>query len=92
MASGDDRVLVDYVVPQLVEPEQFISKIEELYQTSKTSEDVLHFRDGRILERFSYPLVREGEESGRVWFFRDVTERKQIEEALINSAEFLYRH
>jgi PAS domain S-box-containing protein len=81
LARGNDNLLIDYVLPQLVEPEQFISKIENLYQSAEPSEDTLPLKDGRVLERSSYPLVRDGRGGGRVWFFRDVSERvKAVEE------------
>ncbi|MCX9079944.1 MAG: PAS domain S-box protein, partial [Candidatus Methanoperedens sp.] len=82
MQIGDDHVLIHHVLPQLAGPEQFTARITEVYQTSAMSEDILHLRDGRLFERVSYPLVRDGQEKGRVWTFRDVTERKRAEEAL----------
>jgi PAS domain S-box-containing protein len=45
-------------------------------------EKLVHLKDGRAVERQSYPLIREGQASGRVWFFRDITELKQAEKTL----------
>ena len=89
LAKGEDDVLVDYVMPQLVDPEQFSTKVKELYQSSRPSEDTLHFRDGRIIERFSYPLGRDGEESGRAWFFRDMTDHRRTVEELRQLRNYL---
>ncbi len=80
--TKQDDKLIAYVMSQLIDPEQFVSRIKELYETSLISEDILDLIDGRILERYSYPLVQEGSESGRVWFFRDITERRKYEESL----------
>jgi len=82
MKTKDDRKLLHYVLEQLVEPETFLSKVQELYQTMKEGFDTLYFKDGRVFERFSSPLIREGKISGRVWSFRDITERKRAEQAL----------
>lgn len=75
----DDQKLLSYVLDQLVDPEAFLTKVRELYQSTAKSFDTLHFKDGRVLERHSCPLIRGQEIDGRVWNFRDVTERVQAE-------------
>jgi len=47
--------------------------------------DVLRFRDGRVFERYSMPQLVSDTVVGRVWSFRDVTER----EGLLRRATFL---
>ena len=51
----------------------------------KISFDLLYFKDGRVFERRSRPMLQETGVPGRVWSFHDITERKQIEEALAAS-------
>ena len=85
--KGDDKKLLDYVLSQLKDPESFISKVEQLYRSSSIDYDTLYFKDDRIFERFSGPLIREGEINGRVWNFRDVTESKKAERKLRESEE-----
>jgi sensor domain CHASE-containing protein/signal transduction histidine kinase/CheY-like chemotaxis protein len=80
IAQKDDEKLLGYVLGQLKEPETFLSRVKELYQSTREDMDTLFFRDGRVFERYSSPLVRKGEISGRVWSFRDITERKRAEQ------------
>ncbi len=74
LATQDDEAVMGFVLNQLTDPDQFVSKVVELYaHPTAESNDVLDFRDGRTFERYSRPQLVAEEVVGRVWSFRDVT-------------------
>ncbi len=60
----------------------FPDKLQASCPDNHNSSDILHLKEGKILEVCSQPLIREGISSGRVWSFRDITEQKRSEDAL----------
>jgi PAS domain S-box-containing protein len=82
LSSKDDSVLLQHVLDQLVDPEVFLKRVQELYKSTEDVFDTLNFKDGRAFERLSRPLMDGEVPRGRVWSFRNITERKRSEERL----------
>ena len=79
--SGDDQRAIGAALDKLVHPDDFMSKVMELYRhPEEASYDVLELKDGRIFERYSQPQRIDDLAVGRVWSFRDVTARKRAED------------
>lgn len=71
-ACQDDEKLLACVLDQLKSPESFLEEVRRLYaHPQEKSRDEIHLKDGRVLDRYSAPLVlRTGETAGRIWYFR----------------------
>ncbi|HYU08032.1 MAG TPA: PAS domain S-box protein [Gemmatimonadales bacterium] len=80
IAANDSPALIAHVQDQLVDPDAFAAGVRQRYADPESdSFDILSFKDGRILERYSLPLRMDGHVVGRVWSFRDVTARRRAE-------------
>ncbi|WP_322513265.1 PAS domain S-box protein, partial [Chloroflexus sp.] len=72
---------MEAMLAQVCDPERVRNEIEELYANPRlTGKAEIELKDGRTFERYSAPVISaEGDYYGRVWFFRDVTERRAVE-------------
>ena len=87
--AKDDEEALSFAMTQLVNPLQFIDKVNYLYvHPTETCHDELEFFDGRIVERNGYPVLGEdGIFYAWSWTFRDITEKKNYEKTIIESEE-----
>ena len=83
VAVGDNSAKLTFVLDQLLNPQSFLTRLRELaHKPEYESFDTLEFKDGRALEMTSRPQTVEGTIVGRVWSFRDVTDRIRLEDEL----------
>ena len=88
LESGENEKVMTYVLPQLKDPEGFVASIRELQShPGRESFDMIEFKDGKIFERYSKPQKIGDSVVGRVWSFRDITDRKHAEEKLVASLQ-----
>ncbi len=89
-ATKDFDKILTSVLDQLINPEKFISEVKRLYSNPLASSlDIVEFKDGRVYERCSQPQRIDNKVVGRVWSFRDVTDKKIAERALKESKQML---
>ena len=79
--TKSDEHTLESVMDKLASPEEFIRKVKHLYETrDEICSDEVVLKDGRTFDRYSAPMLgAEGKYYGRVWYFRDITERKKLE-------------
>ncbi len=84
VAAGSDEAVLKVCTEQVVNPEEFLSKINYLYaHAEEKSRDEVELKDGRVIDRYSAPITGpDVRHYGRVWYFRDITESKQIRSEL----------
>jgi PAS domain S-box-containing protein len=89
MVAGEHRRVLEFNARQFREPEKFRARIEAIYATSPAETfDILELADGRVFERFTRIQYVEERNVGRVWSFRDITERKRAEQELQQQREW----
>jgi PAS domain S-box-containing protein len=81
--SGSDEAALASVQDKLRDPDEFLERVAYLYRhPEERSHDEIALLDGRTFERYSAPVrLDDGSYGGRVWFFRDVTDRVRQERA-----------
>jgi PAS domain S-box-containing protein len=86
-----DHPMLQYFTGTVKNPEQFLERVKHLYgHPDERGRDEVEFKDGMIVDRYSSPVVGEdGQYYGRIWTFRDITERRQSEEEVRASRQML---
>jgi PAS domain S-box-containing protein len=88
--SAHATELWDYISPQLKDPVGYLARVQEIVASSTPETfDVLELKDGRVFERNSAIQLIKQRNVGRVWSFRDITQRKRAEAALANEKKVL---
>ncbi|GFO55381.1 hypothetical protein GMSM_23880 [Geomonas sp. Red276] len=87
LAAGSYEILLGHLTGKIKEPELFLATLEHLAShRDEKSRCELGLKDGRILDQYSSAMVdQNGRSLGRVWYFRDVSERHRLEEQLRQS-------
>ncbi len=78
-----------FALRQLKDPQDFLKNVMKVSAHPDTQiDDLLEFKGGKILELNSRPSKVGSKIVGRVWSFRDITDRQRVEEALQHRVEF----
>lgn len=80
----DDSALLSAALERVQDPDAFVKRVRELYADPELEDHCeIELKDGRTLERHSTALWDDDHAYlGRVWFIRDISDRKRFERAL----------
>ncbi len=80
----DDRLVLKHVTDRVDDPDAFLERIKYLYiHPDEKSRDEFKLKNGKTFDRYSAPLVdSNGRHRGRIWYFRDITDRINAEERI----------
>ncbi|EKD70324.1 MAG: hypothetical protein ACD_46C00570G0008 [uncultured bacterium] len=79
----DFNILFEYMLNQLKDPSSYENNINELFaQREKIGIDQVELVNGKVFEYYSQPHKLSDQSIGRVWSYRDITKRVNLEEKL----------
>jgi len=86
---GSDEEALAAGMLRVADPEGFIARVRQVYADPVAPvRDEVHFVDGRVLDRYGAPLrLDDGTYLGWAWYFRDVTDERRAQAALVESGE-----
>lgn len=83
LQGSDDAAMHNWLTESVVDSAGYLQRLNTLNTgTLLHATDRLRLRSGQSLERVTRPLLRNGQPSGRVWSFRDLTERVAADERI----------
>ena len=82
LSTRDDLLVRKHVTAKVEAPDAFVETISYINShRDEKSSDELRLKNGKVFDRYSAPLVdSKSQYRGRVWYFRDITDRKLAEE------------
>lgn len=83
LARRDDQALQDQLADSVVDADQYRVRLAEIGRDPLVeATDVLVLRSGQLIERVTLPQCSRGQPIGRVFAFRDITQRVAAESSL----------
>ena len=105
VSEGRDAPMLEAVTDQVENAQAFAARVRYLNEhRDETSREEMLLKDGRIVDWYSAPCNGpDGRHYGRIWYFRDITARRNAEKFLQdsesryrrlieNSPDIVYRH
>lgn len=69
----------------VINPEQFTQRVQEVHVAKgNIPEETVYLKNGKVYARNTKPLLINGTHQGRLWTYKDVTEKHQTRMLLVN--------
>lgn len=78
----ENRFVLEYASKLVRHPGRFQENAARVWSHSGLDSDIIELKNGKIIERYSFPHQMDGQVIGRVQTFRDITERHRTTEQL----------
>jgi len=81
LRTKDDHIVLNCVTSKIEDSDAFVKRVKYLHgHRSEKGRDEFALKNGTIFDRYTAPLVdSRGQYRGRIWYFRDITDRKLAE-------------
>ena len=80
----NDGMTIQSVLEQVENPKAFSQRIEEWHRNPlQRGTDMIKLKSGLIFERYTEPYFQNDKIAGRVWCFRDITQRHKHEQEIL---------
>ncbi|MDW3210512.1 MAG: PAS domain S-box protein [Reichenbachiella sp.] len=83
-----------FILDQIEDAQNVLLEVRELFQSDEVHTRLIHLKNGKIFERHSVPMILDNTNIGRVWSFRDISDKIKAESdyknLFENSAEGIY--
>jgi PAS domain S-box-containing protein len=77
--DAGEEAIISAMLPQVEDPSGFrAALLDHQAAPERESKDMVRLRDGRVFERQALPQRFAGQIVGRVWTYRDVSERERL--------------
>ena len=91
LRAGDSAAMIEYVSAQVEDSDAAVLKSDALWELDRSHLQRLHFRDGRVFDRYIAPWRVANAVIGRVVSYRDISESVRQAQALEQHRAFLER-
>lgn len=80
---GDEKIVQEFIMERIKRPQEYSERIDEMHQLiEESNQQTIYLKNGKIIDCVSQPHCMETNTIGRVFSFRDVSERAFMEKKL----------